>query len=263
MGFLDLFSKEGRDAAKSRREYAACYRARQEKLLSFRKNMILATLSKYPDAGLLLNNHDRRFMVLLRSSGGLLLGTFDDGDYPRLDYVGDEASTGERCAALTRFQRGLHIHQYSTSVGWTFSASINLDCLIGGALFLNKRQIAKATIFNPQPNGYFSAKILEEVLQGGDRRAGIQALTFVTADANARGDGQKMSYEILFDYSLQYFDENNRKEFVGAILNLQEFICGIEDYFRFDCPNHGNSDKNNMWVLKKCGNNHKNVAGFA
>jgi hypothetical protein len=214
--------------------------------------MILAILSKYPDAGLLLNNQDRRFMVLLRNSGGLLVGTFDDDYYPRLDYVGDGESTSVRRAAVTRLQKRLPMYQYCAALkrnrGWTISSSVNLNCLIGGALFLNKIQIAKATVFNPQPNGYFSAKILEKVLQGGDRRAGIQSLTFVAADATDRGDGQKMSYEILFDYSRQYFDENNRKEFAGAILNLEEFICGIEDYFRFDCPNRGNSIESNDWL---------------
>jgi hypothetical protein len=104
MGFFDRV-REGREAAKSRREYAECYKARQEKLRSFRNNAIQEILFQYPDARLLLNGLDRKFMVLLKSCGGLLLGDFADDYYPRLDYVGETASTSERCEAVARFRK--------------------------------------------------------------------------------------------------------------------------------------------------------------
>lgn len=261
MGFLDQFSKEGREAAKSRREYDQCYKARREKLLSFRKNAVQEIMFTYPDARLLLNRLDRRFMVLLKSTGELLIGIFADDYYPRLDYVRDAASTSERLKAVARFLNEIsgctgsiskeNMHRFKNgrkwlvetestkcfqSKGYALTGSTKLEYLQGGALFLNKRMIAKASVWDPKPKGYFSTKILERVLQDVDNLAGTQDLIFVTMDENYGGEGQKMSYEILFDRSLQYFDENNRKEFAAAVLNLRDFMYDIEDYFKPECP---------------------------
>jgi hypothetical protein len=122
------------------------------------------------------------------------------------------------------------------SKAFALMGSKKLASLVGGALFLNGRQIAKASVRHPKPNGYFGAKLFDEVFQGGNRKAGIQFLMFVTAFFDYSDKQSKLNHEILFDYSLQYFDENNRKEFTSAILNLRDFISDIEDYFRLDCP---------------------------
>jgi hypothetical protein len=260
MGFFDQV-REGREAAKSKREYAECYKARQEKLRSFRENMILEILFKYPDANLLLTSLSDEFQVSLKSRGGLLFGKFADEYCPRLDYVADTASTRERRDVVARFRREVircdekfsrEAYEYTDvkslrSKGFVINGSIQLRYLLGGALFLNGRQIAKASVRHPKPNG-FSAKLFDEVLQGGNRVARIQSLIFVTSVFDYSLEEQrKMNHEILFDHSLQYFDENNRREFTGAILNLRDFISDIEDYFRFDCP-MAPKDRDEDWL---------------
>jgi hypothetical protein len=254
MGFFQQV-RQGRDAARSKREYAECYKARQEKLRSFRENMICEILFKYPDANLLLTSVSSEFQVLLKSRGGLLLGEFADEYCPRLDYVADTASTSDRRDALARFRdevsrcntQFFEASESLRSKGFDITGSISLHYLVGGALFLNGRQIAKASVRHPKPKGYFSAKLFDEVLQGGNRGAGIQSLIFVTTVYDWTDYQSEMSHEILFDHSLQYFDENNRKEFTGAILNLRDFISDIEDYFRFDCP-MAPKDKDEDWL---------------
>ena len=229
MGLISAF-KEGRAAAASKREYAACHRKRQDSLLSFRKTAILELMFKYPDANLLLNNLDRNFMVLLKDRGGLLFGGFEDDSYPQLDYISDTASTSERWEAVARFRNALEFAKFSPK-GFAIKASTEARYLIGGALFLNGTQIAKANVWDPKPKGYFSKKIFEEVLQSGDSRAGMQTLIFVTGDFDF-AESRKVNYVIHFDRSLQYFNESNRKEFAGAILNLRDFLCDVEEYFR-------------------------------
>jgi hypothetical protein len=260
MGFFEQV-REGREAARSKREYAECYKARQEKLRSFRENMIVEILFKYPDANLLMTSLSREFQVSLKNRGGLLLGEFADEYCPRLDYVADTASTSDRRDAVVRFRHDIDRCEMKfledgycgrakslRSKGFAITGSIELRYLLGGALFLNGKQIAKASVRHPKPNGYFSAKLFDEVLQCRNRGAGIQSLIFVTTVFDYALDEQrKMSHEILFDHSLQQFDENNRREFRGAILNLRDFICDIEDYFRLDCPMAPN-DRDEDWL---------------
>lgn len=254
MGFLDQV-REGREAAKSKREYAECYKARQERLRSFRSNAIVEFLFKYPDANLLLNSLDRKFLVSLKSRGGLLLGEFADDYYPRLDYVGDKENTSARSEAVARFRREVrgcegNLSQKAMELigassekamslqtkGFAIYGSTRLELLVGGALFLNGKNIATSTLWDPKPKGFLNARLYDEVLQGGDRGAGIQSLLFVTGDFDSGDNSQKMTYEILFDRSLQYFNEDNHKEFTGAICNLRDFILDVEDYFRRDRP---------------------------
>lgn len=266
MGLLDLFSKDGRDSIKSKLEYDQCYKDQQEKLLSYRKNAIQEILFKYPDARILLNRLDQRFMVILASQGLLLVGKFADAYYPRLDYVSDFSSTEERRVAITQFNHQISLcvgnisqeamprfknarcwvlHEVTNlfqSKGYAITGRAKLKYLIGGAMFLNKRQIAKATIWDTKPKGYFNAKLFDEVVQETDHRPGIQVLTFVTVDADPVGQGQEMSYEIIFDRSLHYFDKDNRNEFSDSIINLRDFIYALEDYFRPDCPG-GDEDR--------------------
>jgi hypothetical protein len=178
----------------------------------------------------------------------LLLGKFADDDYPRLDYVGEKATTTERAGAVARFRNRVSNGDWDfyqdpaaksrigQSEGFAIYGSTRLEFLVGGALFLNGKNIAKATLWDPKPKGFLNARLFDEVLHGGDRRAGIQSLLFVTGDFDSGDNSQKMTYEILFDRSLQYFNEDNRKEFIGEICNLRDFICDVEDYFRPDRP---------------------------
>jgi hypothetical protein len=256
MGFLDIFSKERRETLKSKWEYNDCYRARQGKLLSFRKHAIKEIMFRYPDARLLLNRLDRRFMVLLKSSGVLLVGKFADDYYPPLDYVGDMASTSERREAVARFRselgnctgnickeempRFLNVSRWLSQTivesfktkGFAVTGSAELENLVGGSLFLNGTRIAMASIWDPKPKGYFTAKILEELTHNAHCRPETQSLIFVTIDSYGGSGGQKMVYQIMFDRSIHLFDATNKNEFTDAIISLRDFVYDIEDYFR-------------------------------
>lgn len=260
MGLLGLFSKDGRETKRTKLEYEECRRERQKKLLSYRNNAIQDILFKYPDAKLLLNRLDRRFMVILPRQGSLLWGKFADDYYPKLDYIVEPSNTAEMRAAITkfRFQVGRCVGNISEesmprfkdscrwrpqrittsfqTKGYSDTGEFKLNYLIGGALFLNGQRIAKASIWDVKPKGYFNNKLFEMVVQNADRRPGIQVLNFVTAFSGPVGGGAKTGYEIIFDKSINQFNINNPDEFTVSILNIKDFLYTLEDYFRPGCP---------------------------
>ncbi len=259
MGFFDLFSKEGRDSARSKLEYDECDKARKARLLSFRTKASRDILFRYPDARMLVNRLDRRFMVLARTQRRLAVGKFADDYLPALDYVDDFASTGDRQASVARFRQAMSrckgniseearprfenackwlnsgVTESFATHGYSITGGANLDHVIGGALFLNGKRIAMASIWEPKPRGYFGGRLLEEVIHKTSG-PGVQVLTFVTADNNPIGEGQKMGYEIIFDRSLNYFHEGSRREFAEAITGLRDFLYEFDDLFRPDSP---------------------------
>lgn len=256
MGLLSLFSAQERESARSRKNYAQAEEILRSKLLSFRQNAIHDILFKYPEAPILLNHLDRRFMVVDKGNKQLLIGKFADDYFPKLDYVADTASVAERQIALNKFQ--LELEKRNGNIGpeakqkfeqvqrwlskstltsfrekgYAITGSAELEYIIGGSLFLNGTQIAKATIWKPQPKGYFAARILKEVLEVSDARPGTQKLIFYTRDNDPIGQGQKMGYEIMFDRSLLALHPASKKAFLDTIVNLRDFLHVMEDDFR-------------------------------
>lgn len=170
MGLLNLFSKNGRDSIKAKFEYDDCSKTRQARFHSYRKNAIQDIIFKYPDAQLLLNRLDQRFMIFLGSQGILQVGKFANDYYPKLDYIDDLATLEKRQTAVTQFRyqanrcvgsiseeamprfknacRWLskNVTETFQKKGYAITGKVDLKYLTGGALFLNERQIAKATI---------------------------------------------------------------------------------------------------------------------
>lgn len=271
MGILSLFSPEVREAARSRKYYAQAEEVLRTKRLSFRQNAIRDILFKYPDAAILLNSLDRRFMVLDKGNKQLLLGKFADDYFPRLDYVSDTASVAERQQVLNafqlelekrngnigreakqRFEQGSRWLSDSTSAcfrekGYAITGSAELQYIVGGTLFLNGVQIARATIWEPQPKGYFATRILKQVLELAHTRPGTQTLTFYTVDCNPIGEGQKMGYEIMFDRSLLALQPASKKAFLDTIMNLRDFLHCMEDHFRDNAEGADESKVDYAW----------------
>lgn len=266
MGLLNLFSKEAREAANSKREYEEWRQARKAKLHSFRMNAVHRIVSKFPDAKMLLNTLNHRFMVVLEDQGKLLVGKFADQYYPKLVYIPDTAGVVDRKAAIKDFLADVRLYQEPPSRGksprfetvsrFVFESSIGsfqedgfaitgdakLDDLFGGAIFLGKNCVAHASRKHPRPLGYLAERIFDEILRPTDSRPNIQSLVFVTADGNPGGGAQKMTYEILFDRSI-HINMAVRSDFLEQIGNLREFMFAIEPYFKDDSSwDHSSED---------------------
>lgn len=257
MGLLNLFSREARETANSKREYEEWRQARKAKLHSFRTNAVQQIISKFPDANMLLNTLDHKFMVVLKDQGKLVVGNFADHYYPKLKYMPDTASIMDRTVAIKEFLDEVKLCQGTISkekasrlervrpylspssvdsfqsYGFAITGQTELECLFGGAIFLGKNCIAHTSRLYPRPLGYLSERIFDEILRSTDSRPNIQSLVFVTADSY--GGGQKMTYEILFDRSI-HFDRVIRNDFLEQVGNLREFLFAIEPHFKDVTP---------------------------
>ena len=268
MGLLDFFSKDARALANSKREYDDCQKFRRNTLRLFRVNAMRYFAESYPLARVVANSFDNRFMALLQDEGLLLIGRFADSYFPVLEYVSDDASIEDRSAAVAQFRNEIEksrgyisrksherldrvapfvgdsaVRSFRTN-GFAVSGSCELRFLVGGALFLNRRIIARSHIWDEKRAGYFSERIFAEIKSSNNSLTGTQVLTFVTCDEHW-GGGEKMIYEIRFDRSLQYFDKDNRREFVQNIADLEHFMLGIEGYFHSE----GLFDRENLDCL--------------
>lgn len=270
---LRLLTKEGREARRANKAYEKCYEYRQEKLFSFRQNLIKDILFKYPDAAILINAFEKRFMVLLPSQNKLLSGFFADTFFPRLDYCESMASAHEKSSAITKFQGELN-HCYGNisaqfipvvekfgrswllddyldeslkTVGYTIGVETELWEIMGGSVFLNNELIAKSSVIDAhhKPKGYINSAIYDKVVKDFDRLPGTQVLTFVLSAWDG-GHSYQLQYEILFDKTIHQFNENNPNEFTQSIFNLRNFIHVIEDYCCLDAPGSNKSERENM-----------------
>lgn len=260
MAFRDLFSKKGRESLDSKFEYEECFNLRRDRLLSFRKNAEHDLILKYPDARMLSNLYDSRFMVLLKNQGRLLVGTFADHYFPYLQPVSEDASVEERQLAVAAFRHEVRScvgniasgnetfeslsswSGYSTMAksliekGYAVTGETNLEYLVGGALFLNGTRIANASLWDPKPRGYFATRLQEDVIQGVQDARDWQTLTFVTVDCNPVMQGEKMLYEIMFNRSLHRTDRASPDGLLKGVVALRDFLNEVEEFFMPDCP---------------------------
>lgn len=255
MGLFNLFSAEGRDRARAKAEYEECERSRRAALSSFRVNAMTEIMFEHPKAIIIMNRLDARFMALVEDEGTLLVGKFADLYYPHLRFVPHDANTSEFRSAVVEYKNsfglgGSNIGRDSYPKfknikswlsdrttnnfeykGYAVTGTADLEYMVGGSLFLNDTQIAKATKVAPKPKGYFGAVILRDVIENQEVRRGTQKLTFFTTDENPIGEGQKMGYEILFDYTIMGSDTKFRQEFLHSVVALRNFIYEMQAYY--------------------------------
>jgi hypothetical protein len=261
MGFFNLFSAEGRERAKINREYEECFDSYRAKRLSFRTNAINDILFQYPDARVLANRYDPRFMALLKT-GEIRVGEFADKYLPRLDYVDDMDSASEKRMATARFRHalshstgniskdmmpifkkrfsfmdpdGMSLMHKGYRITDTFvPEDTYYGFLVGASLFLNDRKIATASIWDPQPKGYFSGKILERVIENLPIKEGLLKVSMCIVKCNWGGEWTKCGYEFVLGSLPADVDEFFRKEQVNMIINLRDFMYDIQDHIKIE-----------------------------
>lgn len=258
MGILDFFNKEKRERAKAIRDYDACRKHRELKILQFRVKAAEDIKFQYPESYILMNHHSSEFLVLSRSSRELLCGVFADDYYCKIKYLDDKASTSQIVAEVASYSRKIKsvnscicsdelkrfkeaylfiaqgVPNSIQAYGYAIFREVELEYIYGGALFLNDQRIAFATLRQRQSKSYFSKALHMHAIQGKSTRNGISCLEFVAGWSGPCGDGTEYRYDLLFDNRNDYTKITDNNIYRKYLDDLNAFLYAIEDEFMDD-----------------------------
>jgi hypothetical protein len=276
----NLFDKEKQAASKSRRDYGKCHSHRLKTLSELRRNAMSELMFTYPDVKFLLNFNLPDFIAYTKSGGITIFGRFVDDKFPRLDPVSEEDSASNRNAAAKRYLEKIAVYNDSPFVDYENpedqkrygdwhsrlvdrdmmkrgynSGECKNDDLLGCRIFLNRREIAKATVWNQKSNGYFSRSVYNDIIQDG-KYCVNEGVNLVRIDFLFHCAWEIGQQDYTFGYvGKEKFDPSSKSSAYSAgMLQIADFMAAIESEFRIvpeDLKEYADGDDEDSKAIRR------------